>query len=510
MSPSGQPPEELAYLAHRQGMKTVGRVPIAVARMAVRRSMPTMHHALRVFDAAVEVMGKNAWVEQVDGLRWRRVYRLDNGFIIPTPVMELVKGRSGITGPVLMLGGNQAPSESPKADDYISRVVPRGRDMHEGKLELREGPSRFELVYGEEGRFKETCTSAGDWYTETFKADTEPFRVDTLARPPTTPPVSVLCHQDLSSKGHSVDQFADILSSLDPGRCVPARVWMPEPLPCGVSGITGVGIAALRRVLWRQAPPEGAGFVIIDGLEGTIVEWGDDPHELLRRFKARVAECQPLPEAMKNRDGSPVSLESRRAAKGKSSSMQQEPRLIKNEDGAVVGISTGTIRVGGGHSSAAPAWPELTPDNTPALMLELPPRWTPNMAADLQHAGFQRSVQMVGQYGSIFGGAVRDEPDGWTLLGEGIVDIVDLGNLDEQINAALEDQRRVMDEFASLQPSFQPPEGHQVSVLQCWDFGYQRPMPPRLRSQAWRSQLEPAHLDGDEAAWSVTCFRRTG
>ena len=82
-------PETHRHLADRPWLVLVGHAPIRDANRAVKRSLLTMDHATRCFDAAVDLLGDRAVVLETHGGERRLLYLKDGDgpWNIPSAVL---------------------------------------------------------------------------------------------------------------------------------------------------------------------------------------------------------------------------------------------------------------------------------------------------------------------------------------------------------------------------------------------------------------------------------------
>jgi hypothetical protein len=116
-------------------------------------------------------------------------------------------------------------------------------------------------------------------------------------------------------------------------------------------------------------------------------------------------------------------------------------------------------------------------------------------------------VRLVGALGVPCAALLREEHDGFTLVGEGIVDIVDAMRIEADL-VALDARER---EACPLpEPPWKDPKMvGRVGSYTCWDAGHQRAMPLVSTGAHWSSApFSPEMIDGDIAQWAVTRITR--
>jgi hypothetical protein len=185
-------------------------------------------------------------------------------------------------------------------------------------------------------------------------------------------------------------------------------------------------------------------------------------------------------------------LEARRSRRAEA----QAPEAITDADGRVIGGSTGTVRIEIPAVNPDLKWPSPEPGNVPACLVPLPPLPTA-IPAGFGRAGFSRWVRLLGGHGHIHHGLVRAEDGRVTVVGEGMIDLVDPSTLDPELDAAeassAADQRQMFGDRPM-------PVLHAVH-FRCWDAGWRRRVPFEVAGGADR--LHVRELDGDPLRWHV-------
>lgn len=84
--------ERYRHFEDRTGLVPVGTVPIRAALRGIRRSVPTMRHARRVFDLGREALGPRALCEGHPAHGWALFLRddVDPEWICVVPLLELL------------------------------------------------------------------------------------------------------------------------------------------------------------------------------------------------------------------------------------------------------------------------------------------------------------------------------------------------------------------------------------------------------------------------------------
>jgi hypothetical protein len=113
----------------------------------------------------------------------------------------------------------------------------------------------------------------------------------------------------------------------------------------------------------------------------------------------------------------------------------------------------------------------------------------------------------VGETGEVGRALVRDEADGFTIVGEGLLDAVEPTTLPEALAAAVD-----------AEPPFPFPEPpwtaypFETRWFTGWDDGAQAPAPLRTAGASWNPEWAAVDQDGDAARWRVARLtdRRSG
>ena len=495
-------PETHRHLADRPWLVRMGHVPIRDANRAVKRSLLTMDHATRCFEAAVEMLGDRALVLETHGGERRLVYLKDGDgpWIIPSAVLEHAFFATSQSGPVMRTGAPDPPLPVDAPDGWKwgdphfdpeeppPDILPRGPNMRGGSITMREGPSYLEVCYQEDGRRKESSSSATDLFLSTVMDGVMPYCVDPRARPPLSSPLSIYCQPELRRQGHSVQEFAAMLAALDPRPAVPALVLLPAPVPGGPERALGTALSGMRRALWKGHVPADAGWLAADGFAGTALGWGADRAAAVAMLRGAIQErCQvPAELAMSN----VTSLADRRPPPP-----AQEPGPLHNDKGDMMGFNLGTLTLTGSGPADAPTWPEIVPGNVPIAVVPLGEE-RQALPPDYEAAGFY-PVTLLGAFGAAHRGFVRHREGGWLLVGEGVADLLDPANIEDELRASLTESWFFQETLAK------DDNRYRTVVFHCWDSGRARTTHPQARSGSSGNQ-PPGPPNKDEAAWTVT------
>lgn len=307
--------ELLRVLRAREGLVRLGRLTIEEANDSLRRSLPRVQDAIRLFDRVEERLGergaRDTWANDRERcLLVRDAERPD--WFLPQRLLyleiDLRKPPPATGEPIELpdwLKGLATPAEpEPDAGEPVV-LGPAGRS---GRLRIEEGPANLEIKYDEGGAWEETTLTVGDEYFFAERADTESFHLDPHARPPQVPPVSMLTRDDLRPEGHRVDELVEHVLELRREAANRGRVYVPVAQPGGVTGAWRRGLANLRVAGWEGRVPDEDGWVVVDAWNGTAIATGPSFEGALKAWRAVVARVQPLPPVERRRDEAPENL----------------------------------------------------------------------------------------------------------------------------------------------------------------------------------------------------------
>lgn len=501
--------------AERQGLVEVGSIPMLHAQKAVVRSLFTMDLAVELFDRVVDHLGEGAWIDPEGGGTRRRLYVRDREhpeWLLPVPLLEhaWVAGIGQMSLGTFVNSGAVNPEDAPEGwkpgdepwwpRDAAPDILPQNPNMHGGSIKIAEGSGYVEIKYDDRGVRSESCWSAGGdtfWYARAF--NTRPWVIDPLARPPTPMPFSLACRPDLDINGHPIDQLVDWVLELRPERLLPHRVLLPLPAPGGVEGAWLRAQWVLREAAFDGRIGEDAqGWVIVDAFEGKALAVGPTFEGAVARWREEVLRVRPRPPKPEKREEPEVPPEP---------IPDHAPTSGRDDEKKVAWVSTGTIRIES-TSLADIAWPIPLPQHVPAVAVPLPAM--PEIPENYRNAGFTRVLRMFGELGAVTHGVVREEADGFTLVGEGMLDIVDPETVAEEVEAAMAAQREW---YADMPEGFPNPfrEGHpsETHLFKGWDDARRCREPLKHIGGHWGG-FTARNIQGDQWAWAVVrMWRRT-
>ena len=417
---------------------------------AIRDAVPTRRHAEMLFDMVVDILGEEAWVESCNAGAVRTLFRRESAgspFIVPWPLLSVARG--GREGP------SPIPTEVPGVFAEPPRrpgPVPRLRGLGPGELDVHDGPDRVTVSYDGDGRWFECSRSVSP---EALSGVVPALEAKTAT---------------------SVELMADHVAGLDPGRHGPGRVFLPAPLPGGARGTWNCGLYAIREACFADAGPGAPGFMAADGWTGRAMARGATREAALEAWKTEVAKVRPFPEKPK------------------------PPREPLPEPSVEQALTENGFRIRAtlrGPSSDVP-WVEPTIENSPAAVLPL--ERPPGGAAPT--GGW---TLLVGGFGAQVPAALGWEPEGFTLLGDRLLDM-DPEELEARLAAA--------DRDAPEKPAWSAEPGSEIPVtdtrVRTYRFADERtgaPLDAPLISTSWSGGFHARDLDGDRLRWSVVRMR---
>ncbi|HEX5137388.1 MAG TPA: hypothetical protein VFY93_10465 [Planctomycetota bacterium] len=186
-----------------------------------------------------------------------------------------------------------------------------------------------------------------------------------------------------------VELLAESAANIDLTRYGPGRVLCPEPVP-SVQSAWNCGLFAIRDALFDGRIPPEARWAVADGYEGTAIAWGLTREEAISAWRAELLRARPSPP------------------KPAEPSMPRAPPPSR-------GFEVRGASVDG-------AWPREAPAVT--IPLDQFP------AKPLSWGSF---VRIVGGFGGTRHALLRRDPDGFTLVGDRALDLVDLDGLDRAL-----------------------------------------------------------------------------
>ncbi len=499
--------ERYAHFEHRDGVAPYSVLPIADVRRALRRSLATRSHARRFFDAVKAQLGEHGVLDEAlvpDPLHLYLRCEEDPRLLIGAPLLRLRRGPGAATFLMHFVyrrgvlpedaPDGWAPGDPPYAPaEPRMEIIPRDEEMCGGAIDILEGHGRWTVDYDERGVRAGGMETSGDRFTWHRRPSTAPYHVDLLSRPPSRTPLSLLARPGLRPSGHDPEELASLLLPTELPSRVGWRVHRPIAVPMGVEALVRIARDALRIACFRGVIPHEAAWIVADGIEGTAVAGGASADEALARFEQAVFAKKPRPPGHTDETPLPPPRE------------PEGPSVRTSEDGKRTTISTGTIELRVPGRPLPFAWPRAVPTNVPAVLLRVPR--LPPVPQMLGEAGFVRAVRCIGEHGTVGHLFVRDEPNGFTAVGEHVIDLVDVERLDAEIEEA--ERRAAEDLEIAAQPGDELFVEHR-SIYALFDDGRRARTPPRLEQGSRTARLGPPTLDGDVVPWRLVRERRDG
>jgi hypothetical protein len=529
-------PEHLRHFLDRDGLVVVGKHPIRESYNGLLRTLPTLEHAVRLFDAVAARLGERGIVEigwnTVDrALYLRDAERPEWRVAVPLLEIALVTRLKAPPAPTTVVGpdgkaiGTKPPPEA-RPERHVD-IAPTGLWARSADFTLRSSLAPCKLGYDERGLHCETGCSGGDLFTWGWLPLEKAYTIDTLARPPQEPPLELFLRDD-APVGWTIDELAELVAAFDLAGRVPLRVRVPAEMPGGTRGAVDRAMRAMRTALFADDAKGQARWIVADGFDGTAVARGDSIDEALIAWQRELFRARPKPPEAKPsapppdppapepKDDAPIDL--RKASTRAPGAALTTAGTTEHVDaeGKMVALSFGTMKFDfGPPKGAAPPpppreirWPPATPANTPGVLVPLggvPGEIPPTFRA----IGFTRWARVLGAQGRVGCVLVREDDRGTLLVGEGVLDLVDPATLDAQLDDAVAKDRAQFQKTKVLLPDIGDPydDCHSASHhLGVWDEGRRRAVPPVMGGGMYsRSppKLDPAQLDGDAILWGL-------
>lgn len=423
---------------------------------AIRDAIPTRAHAEMLFGMVADLLGEKAWIETQDGESTRTLFRREaagSRWIVPWPLLSVTRG--GREGPSPVLTAIPGVYEEPT---IRPGPAPKIRGLGPGQITLHDGPEHVNVCYGGDGRWFECSVSS----------------------PPRNALAGVVAA--LAAKTASPTEIvASFVAGIDLGRHGPGRVHLPVALPHGAQGAWNCGLFAIREALFEDRVPAAAPWIAADGWTGRAIAWGETRDAAIDAWRAELARVRPFPER------------------------PQPPAEPLPEPSAEQSFEDGQLsfRVTlHGPSSDVP-WVAPTLENSPVAVLPIA-----EMPASLPSLGMW--TRLLGAYGTVRSAALRRDRQGFTLVGDRVLDVVPHDGLDARLDAADRDyDARPLPRF-ERPPGFPepPPTDCSVRTYRLIDEGTGRAATPFVASSGRSAGFRASGLDGDRLRWSAVRLRR--
>ncbi|MEQ1504250.1 MAG: hypothetical protein ABMB14_18555 [Myxococcota bacterium] len=438
-------------LRERTGLVRLGVRARDEAFEAIRRSVPRTVDAVRLFDLVEQRLGDRAardfWVFPNErALILRDPAR--PGWWLPHRFVYLDVDRQVQPEPPGPFG-DWPPLPEPVEQSLLPLTVP----APPARLRIDLAGSYFEALFDHRGAIHQTVSSTGDLFG-VGRSD-EPFVYDPFGKPPQPPPLPLLTRDDLDPSGHPVDELAEWVTALRPDEADRGRVWVPVPTPGGVTGAWTRGLWNLRLAAWDGQLDARPGWAVADAFNGAAVAAGPTFDDAVGAWRALVARVQPLP---------PVEREV-----GLPEGPHPEPTEPTSTYDAETGVSMSEMTFVW-VPPVKMTWPEPRPENVPAAAIPLDP--APEVPDALASRGYGRVVRLFGEHGDTGFVFVRDEPDGYTVIGDSAAAAIEPRTLDDELDELDRLQQAeylTMPMFADREPWNDPSYPVHIANYQAWD-----------------------------------------
>ncbi len=477
-------PERLRPWLERTGLEERGHLPMRTACLALARSVSTFADARRLTDVIIDRLGLLALVEEENGpQRWVTLRDRNDPAWLLSPAIVDEQG----WGPV-----GDVP-EPPK-----DRIVPKGADMHAGKLVLNAGRATFAIGYGRDGVRNEIQQGGGDSFAMQWQGEERPFVFDPRARPPTPPVHPMLLRPDLRADGHELAEIAGWIAALADTSSSDVLMFAPEPLPLGSQAIRLRTRTSLAVALWQGLVPTEARWLALDGWCGRALSAGATREEAVRGLAAEIWRVKPA--LIGEPGGEPLPFELHAVPRPEDDVVHLPVPPRSPEDGGVTTVFSKTMSIAMGPFVSRHAWPKPEPATSPAVLVRLPP--APEVPASFARAGFA-PVAVVGENLRVAWVLRREDVDGWTLIGTGVLDLVDPEALDDELDEA---EMSCADDWRELFPNgWDGQERPICGRWSLWDNERQR-RGPLCAGGSSSGGFHPSQLD-HLAEWQVVRVR---
>lgn len=510
-------PVQYRLVAARKHITPIGRLPLRRVEHTLRTSLPTMRHAIALANALNRALGERGWDDPSTIAPSRRIHLRDTHdptWLVPQPLLEIrrVAERREAAIATIQTGPDLPPEDQPddwKRGDplwYPSArppdIAPSGPDMFGGDLVLREGPTTFEVRYDNRGIRCGGSIRGGDVFWAARAPGRMPLAIDDSDRPPAARPMKLLCRDDLEDE-MSAATLAEMLLDTDQPERIRLRVWLPVAMPGGAELVPNAALGGLRRAL-ADGVPGAARIALADGFAGTAVAFGETLDAAMATWRTELWRHKPWSDGTS------------REPAGESAASTTEPRAtdrdttddnVRHLGRDVQRVPLGTFTFSFGPPASSVPLPGLVPDNMPAARITLPDR-EPSVPSRWAAAGFDRWVRLLGGSGEVAFALAHVLPNRTTLVGEGVLDIVDPEEIHGAIDALLAEQRAELRASFGDDPEFAAAvEAPVWARFRVWDAVRQAPC-FRFAGSSGSDRVPYDIADGDELGWCVACWSR--
>ncbi|MBK8098780.1 MAG: hypothetical protein IPK26_16830 [Planctomycetes bacterium] len=334
-------------------------------------TLRSRRHAAMLFDAVVDLLGENGWQETANDGAVRRLFRRDRQQ--PSLIVPWPLLELTFGSRTILNVDWMGLGDLPIVEPPPPPPPPKLRGLGPGEIRIHDGEEYVEIAYSEAGAKFETSRSHH------------------------AHPLAAVAPAIAAGGGNPIELLARFVAGLDPGRHGSGRVLLPAAMPQGAAGVWQCGLQALRRALFAGDVDRRADHAVADGLTGRALGFGVGRAQALSVWRAAVAANPPWPEP---RPATPI----------------EEPDP-EQHPGAFL------IR---GPAPDVPM-PDRSPDNVPAALLGL-------ASAPSTPPSFGSWVPLIGAFGSIGFAARRTRRRGFTLIGQHVLAVVDLAQMEADMD----------------------------------------------------------------------------
>lgn len=473
----------------RKGLIRLAERPQQEAFQAFARSLPRLRDAERLFDLVEAGLGdrgvRDPWATPMERCllvrdpqhpTWflpQRLLYLAVDVAPNEPIQMEMEVPERIKRIVARTEAKRLKEQPEKDEEEEVQVVPLAPGGRPGRLGIYEGAANADVQFDANGAFERASLTSGD-LAAFSRADSEPYTLDPQARPPQVGPVSLLLSPDLRDGGIPPEELARLVLAMRPEQADLGRVLVPVVQPGNVIGAWTRGLWNLRVAEWEGRVGDEGGWAVIDAWNGSAVATGATFDDAVEAWHREVRSVQPLPPVERPASPPPEPAPDEPAA---------PPKAGEN---VAVGMFSMKIEI---HPPVLMDWPAPRPGNVPAIAVPLPP--PPAVPDALATVGFTRTVRFIGEHGEVGFGFVRDEPQGFTMIGDDALGAVDVGTLESEIERVdTQVQQTWVDYFGRGDPWKTPRHPVQVSGYRVWDdLGRNREF--REGGIGWQDELAP-------------------
>lgn len=494
------PAQQEPHWDARTGLVHHGTTPLWTCLRHLYRSLPTSDHAALLVEAALDHLQDRGRLDPYTGDHEHKVLQADpdRWWLRRSPVLLSEGTRYHAADRACDTPGPKRPADAPEGWTPGSAFRPRdpvpdiSPAAGRASLTFRCGAAVLELHYDDQGLAEpdRVLCRFGDRWAERKYAGLWAPTTDPRARPAQAPPPAWLV--DFPGTPLAPEALARRILKATPA-ADPVRVRMTVDAPGGVEGCWFRARRTLRKLAGADGlPDDAAGILLVDaydrGEEPPALAVGRDLAEAERAWREVEGRVRPRPKRREPVELPPEAHEP----------PPEPPEPEEREDGSkVLHLPERWLVV---RPVREIPWPIPGPGTTPVVALplpgrpsEVPPRW--------RAAGFARWRVLIGDSGVISFAVIRDEDDGYTQVGEGLLDVLDPEDLAQGMAEALTAQVPF--------PHSEPPWlKYPYEHRSFWGWSNMRQAPGMRTGQAfWGNEWNWADMDGDHVRWQVVRMR---